>query len=257
MNKKLFLLFATLLFSSICFCQNNKDSLSNINKKLKIALRIGANISYFSNEIGPYPRRGFDNSFRVASNLSVRLEYALPKQFYLNTGLQFGTRGGNFRKRNNEVILIGDQGTQNAFDVKIYRLDYFEIPLQVGYNVRKIFDKNYTNSSSPILFSVGLVPGFNVKSDLRENFFSKGGGFGLVDADENFTNTQFDFAKNFLFSGLIELSFVTYQSKLGDFILHFSYSNTFTDVYVIDSLEGYNYKTKTGTFSLSFGFKFD
>ena len=252
----IFFLFS-FLFTISGISQDSIIVNPKVSKNYNFQIKLGATGSFFNTEISHFPKRGFDSSFRLGALFGAQINYFFKDDVFISGGLQVNSRGGQYRQKNNNVIVISDQGTENAYNRKVFILNYFEIPITVGYNVRKIFDKNYTKDKSPVFVSLGMIPAFNISSTFKQNSFSTSSGSGFGKANESFDSTTFDYANSFLLSGLFSVNFVIHQSKLGDFFNEISFSQSFADVYNIDFINSDNYKTKMSAISLNMGFRFN
>jgi hypothetical protein len=253
-------LFLVLVFLYSLKITSQNDTISDINftvpKKYNIELKIGGTGSFFNTEISHFPKNGYKSSFRLGVRFGAQFNYLIKDNFFVSGGVQLNSRGGQYKQKNNNVIIFSNEGSENAYYRKVFIVNYLEIPVTLGYNVRNVFDKNYTKQKSPVFVSLGIIPAFNIGSKFKENSFSSSSGSGFGNANESFDIIDFDYANSFLVSGLFKVNFVIRQTKEGDFFNEISYSQSFIDVYTQSVINSDNYKTKMSAISFGFGFRF-
>ena len=256
MKKKIYFSLLLLIVTLSTLSQEEEQ----IDKKNKVTFGIsaGVNFSFFNtavSELGNNKSLGYNNFFRFGSHFNARLFYQLNDYFRLESGFSYTGKGEEYRKKNNDVIIISQGNSENAYYKTRFRLDYFEIPFVVGLNLKKLF-KNVAYNTKPIFFNIGFSAAFNAKSDIRTNYYSPTGNLNrpIIDVEENFRETQFDFATPFIINFMTGFDFSHYKTKEGDFIIGVLFSQTLGDVYEQQNIS--NFKTSNSTFTFRIGFNF-
>jgi hypothetical protein len=82
-----------------------------------------------------------------------------------------------YRQENNSVIMIGQNGNEQAYNYFKYKLEYMELPLTVNYNVSPLAQDNWTS------FYIGLAPAVAVSTTTKLVFptITAGPGNGRPD----------------------------------------------------------------------------
>jgi hypothetical protein len=248
-----------LIISFSIFAQ--EDVLEDKKSKLTFGVSIGANVSFFNtpvSELGNQNSLGYNSFFRLGVNFNGRVFYKLNDFVRLESGAAYSGKGEEYRKKNNNVIIINQGGVENGYYKTRFRIDYFEIPFITGVNLKKLFKKPNFNDK-PIFVNFGVSAAFNMKSDIKSNYYSPTGSSSspIVDVEEQFRTTQFDFAKPFVLNFIVGVDFTHYQMKDSDFIVGVLFSQTLGNVYESQNISSiHNYKTSNSTFTLRVGFNF-
>lgn len=259
MSKNYGLFFFIVFVFSNSFGQDITKNQDNDFQRLVLGAGFGANISFFNDNISEFgvKNSGFNSHFRIAPSIYGTLKYKLNDAAFSESGLLLNFRGGAYIADEKDVIIISSQGGGNAKKHRRFILNYLEVPIMIGYNLRKLFSGKTSKNFKPINLALGVTGAFNLSSSFKANYYRSSGGSGfLVDAKEDFKTIDFDYANAFLGNFLIELSFVTQELKKADMWLNLRYNQSLNNVYSIDELSGNNFKTKMGTFTLGVKFEF-
>lgn len=148
------LLLVTILVNDL---QAQRFGRSRGGRKGVSLLKIGMNVNYFSGDLPG------DGAARVGLNVGLAPTIPLQGQFYLKPELSFSQRGGR---------IDYDQGFAGFDGNVVYRLNYIDLPLLIGYRV------------GPMLaVEAGGFAAFEVGGnfDFQGTFFS---GYGSFDRDD-------------------------------------------------------------------------
>ncbi|WP_353136292.1 porin family protein [Pseudopedobacter sp.] len=151
MIKKLLSLSVLVCLNVVVFAQTKKP--------LSIGLKGGLNGSFFTKDIeglGTKSNSGsndYERFFRISAFIGLTFDYAKTDRFILGTEVLYNARGMAYRKENNSVLIIGDNGTEQAYTYFKYNIDYLELPLKAGYTL---------SSSGSSMIYAGLAPAIAV-----------------------------------------------------------------------------------------------
>ncbi|NVK53112.1 MAG: outer membrane beta-barrel protein [Flavobacteriaceae bacterium] len=258
MDKKIFVF---LLFLITVFTVNaQNDTLSLKKNKITFGVNAGVNASFFNtpvSELGNEASLGYSSFFRLGANFGVRVFYHLNDYIKLESGFGYSGKGEEYRKRNPNVVIIGNGKSENAYYKTRFRLDYFEIPLIANVNLKKLF-KEANFNYKPVYFKTGFSTAFNVNSDIRTNYYTPTSGSSgpIVDVEEDFNSIPFDYAKPFILNFIAGVEFVNNHTNEGDFVIGLLFNQTLQSVYNKDIVSNYNYNTTNTTFTFKIGFLF-
>lgn len=258
--KKIKILIAVLI-SSIAFSQDKEVSEEYIVPNLTFEAGAGINVSFFNTDISEFGNSmntEFEGYIRVAPSIFGHVKYKFAEGAFLKSGIIINFRGGAYIADDNNVIVTSNQGVNKGKKHRRFRVNYLEIPVMVGYNLRKIFNKETSRKYKPINLALGFTGGFNLSSDFRYNYYqSVGKNSGpMGEVEEEFKTLDFNYANSFLANAIVELSFVADSLKNADFWMYLRYNQSLNNVYSVNQIGGENYKTKMGTFTLGFTFEF-
>lgn len=256
MNKKYVLaLSLAVLVTGIVFSQDSKQ------QKVFFGVGVGGNLSFFNTGVSAYGDKKndeFKGHFRLSPSIYTTVRYMLNNYSFLKTGLMFNFRGGAYIADDNNVIVTSNKGSSKGKKHRRFLLNYVEIPLMVGYNVRKIFDKENYENRKPINIAAGLTGAFNVSSKFKANYYKqKGSGSGpMVEVKEDFKSFDFDHANSFLMNAIVEISFLSDNIGGVNSEVTVRYNQSLGNVYNVKQLNGYNFETTMGTITLGITMEF-
>ena len=253
MKKIILLLF---LITSLSYSQSDKS-------KISFGMSLGINSSFFNtpiSELGYNKYLEYSSYIRFSSKLDLSAFYRINDYFRLESSLSYVGKGTEYRRKNNNILIIDQNGgSNNGYDKTRFRLNYIEIPLKVNINLKKIF-KSDNFEQMPVYLNVGFSGGINIKSDIRSNSYvpSSSGGGVFFDVKEKFEVTEFDFAKPFMFNSILGIGYTFQENSESKFTIDLEYSQSLQNVYQEDIIQSqYNFKTKNSSIALSFGIEFN
>lgn len=225
--------------------------IQNDQKKFRLGIKTGINISFFHSRIAAFGEDKNSNPF-IRPSLTIGLigKTRINDNLSLTTEFAWSGKGGAFRQPANDIITISSHGAEDSYYYQEFQLNYFELPAIIEINP-EIFDRKFS-------FGLGLSPMFNSNSMIKYNCYESAQAsidFGFVDVDEKAKKIEFDYANKFNCSWIIDACFEKGEGKIKG-LFGFRYSQTFFDVYSVGSLDGYNMKTKMSSISLNIGFRF-
>jgi hypothetical protein len=248
--KKAFPFFASacLLAGSLC-CNAQEQGLA-------FGVKAGLNVSSFSGRIGNF--NGASNTWeahqRYAPEIGLLARYRLHPVFALQAEVLYSLKGGAYRQKSSAVLTQTNQGFEDAYLYKNYRVNYLELPLTAQLDVSRLLNPNADPQRLHVVLEAGAAPALATGSTLRENDYSIGSGVGLVNANENWTVTAIPHARPFQ---LMPLAGVLLGVDSGPFI-SVRYSQALSNVYTISKLDGYwNMNTGMHTVTVSLGTRFN
>lgn len=236
--------------NGVSFAQENES-------KFDIGFHFGVNASFFNDRIGEFGDNDnidYDNFVRFSSVFGLKAKFKLSNIISIKPEINYHLRGGSYRRENNSVISFGSSGSEDVYYNKNYRLYYAESPLLVSFNLAKLFNKEVRAHKVQVHFNSGIAPAVNTHSSLRYNSFrTVSNGTPLADVDEEYQIEEFSHAEKFIWSYIAEISFDFQNGQQQNMFVNVRLSQTISDVFQIQELNGYNMQTKMTTFVLGFG----
>ena len=249
-------LLLSILITSLSYSQSDIP-------KVFIGLGLGTNSSFFNSsvsELGNNESLGYSSYFRFSAQASVSVFYKVNDYLRVESGIKYVGKGTEYRKKNNNVIIISDRGTENAYHKTRFRLNYLEIPIKTNINLKKVF-KSSNFEYLPVYLTLGLSGAINIKSDLRSNSYVPGnsrGGNVTFEVKERFETTAFNYAKPFILNSIISIKYIFIENISNRLSINLEYNQSLQNVYNDNLIQSqYNFKTKNGSISLSFGIEFN
>ena len=108
---------------------------------LIFGIKTGISGSFFTKDVNEFdPSSDFKNPvfqrfFRPTGQFGVTVDYMLKERVSLGAEILYVGRGTGYRRKNNNVLIIGGNGSQDAYDYFRYKIDYIELPFTINYNV--------------------------------------------------------------------------------------------------------------------------
>jgi hypothetical protein len=246
-----------LLCGSIYAQQNN----AALDTKWSYGLHAGFTINYFNthvSELGNNDDLGYESSFRLSAQLGIGLQYKINDLFRIKSGLRYNGRGMQYRKRNEDIIITGSNGTENGYQKTRFRLDYLEVPMQFSVNLSQLSESE-KDHSFPLFANIGFVPGFNILSDIRYNSYNPSGSSGsqFQEVRESFSKESFDYATPFIMNASIGFMVLVRDDNDAKIWLDVEYLQSLNNVYNSSEIpSNENYDTRIGTISFGLLFEF-
>lgn len=243
MKKNLLMLFVFL------FALGEVNAQQQGTSNLKLGFKAGINLSSFTNKedmlmmLSGVSYSSFESYFRVSAMAGITAEYKLNPKFSLNTELLYNTRGMAYRRPNNSVVLIGENGAEQAYDYYKFMIDYVELPLMASYFI--------VPSIKPTAFNVylGLAPGIAVSKRAKMDYPEVTAGPGQGQAD---VNGDLGYVNSFNASGL--LGFKVERKLESGLAVVVDLRGSYAFLPVFEKKVNVDTKMLTGTFAL--GIKF-
>ncbi|CAL2087756.1 OMP_b-brl_2 domain-containing protein [Tenacibaculum sp. 190524A02b] len=261
MIRKAILIVVLTLFNLGGFAQEQEEKNKN---KISFGLSGGVNLGFLGSPIGELGNNkalDYNSYFRLGMNLNAKVYYRVNDYLRLQSGISYQGRGTEYRRKNNNVLIINTGGgSEGAYHKTRYRLDYVDIPVVLGVNLRKLF-KDPDFDYKPIHFNVGFSAGFLTKSDIKSNYYASHGGSSgpFVEVNEDFREREFDHGKSFVPNMILGVSFVHYEQEDFQLTIDVNYQQSFGGVNkgAILTESEYNYDTNTSVLGISFGINFN
>lgn len=176
MKKIILTSFLTLtLLASINAQQTNE-------KKITFGVKTGINFSSFTNNAladraATFPNTNeFESFFRISALAGVSATYLVNDKVCLHGELLYNTRGMAYRQENNSIIMIGDNGNEQAYDIFKFNVDYVELPLFVSYS--------FTTPEKLFNGYLGVAPAIAVVKETKMDYEEVTAGPGQGKADQ-------------------------------------------------------------------------
>lgn len=214
-----------------------------------LGIKLGANLSKFSSEVGDYsssnPYYSWKNCFREGGPvIGGMMNFKLSKIASIQAEMLYNSKGGRSKKESNEVqyettnTYYGTTTTSSAYNYKVYRVNYIEVPLLAN------IDLTHGNG---FCLQAGIAPSFAISSKLRENAYIL--NTNDESAKEKWHVSDFPYANRF------NASLILGAAALSDsWYLDLRYTKTLRDTYSIEKLDDvWNMKATMTTFSFSIG----
>ncbi|ACU03746.1 porin family protein [Pedobacter heparinus] len=226
---------------------------SSFVKPVIFGLKGGLNASFFTKDVDLFDpaSSGNDPSFRrflrAAAFAGITVDYMVGERFSVGAEVLYNARGMAYRQKNNSVIMIGQNGAEQAYNYFKYKVDYLELPLTAGYNVLPVASDNWLTGY------VGLAPAIAINKAVKLDYPKPNAGPWEGQADKS---GNLDGVRTFNTSMLAGIQFGGVPSFVGAYAdLRASYTlfPVFTEN---NSLSGNNLNTRMLSFSFGIGLKF-
>lgn len=113
----------------------------SFQKVIKVGVKAGITGSVFTSDVEPFDPRipgyhyTFENYLRIAGYGGVTLDYEVGPRLSVGAEVLYNARGMAYREENYDVVIIGDDGEEQAYNYFIFNVDYIELPVTVNFNV--------------------------------------------------------------------------------------------------------------------------
>lgn len=226
---------------------------SSFVEPVVFGFKVGLNASLFTEDVNSFdPFSSFyDSSFqrfvRASGFAGVTVDYMVTERFSVGAEVLYNSRGMAYRQKNNNVMMIGRDGAEQAYNFFKYKIDYLELPLTANYNVLDVASDNWLTGY------LGLAPAVAVSKKVKLDYPKVNAGPGEEEPDQQ---SELNNVRSFNTSVLAGIQFGSVPSFMGWYVdLRSSY--TLLPVFNGDiNLNGDNLNTRMFTFSLGMGVKF-
>lgn len=222
-------------------------------EQLKFGLKAGINASFFNSGVRPFDsqnRRYYSANFkpfvRASGYGGITLDYEFNGSFSIGGELTYSAKGMSYREKNNDVMVVGEEGTEQAYNYFNYQIDYIELPLIVNYRF-------YTSSAIWLKGYAGLAKSIAVRKKTVLDFAESN-----VGPDDSQPSKKADLKDVRSLNGTIMAGF-----KLGENKEKYGFYADLRGAYTINPVfnkkfgeQGNHLDTHMTTFSLGIGFKF-
>lgn len=112
----------------------------SFQKVIKIGVKAGVAASVFTKDVSPFDPRipgyydTFENFVRIGGFGGVTLDYDITSRISIGAELLYTSRGMTYREDNDDVVLYGENGEQQAYNYFNFAIDYMELPVTISYN---------------------------------------------------------------------------------------------------------------------------
>ena len=242
------ILFAMVMFSKPCVSQN-----IGVNK-VKFGVRLGMNGSFFSQKIGyfgmDYSSDLWENYLRFSPVFGIVLNYEVSKIISVQGELLYSFKGGSVRKKA-DVLQQTNNGLQAAYNYRNMRVDYLEMPILVNIDLHKLLEP--TSDRLCVNLQTGIAPSINTSASLRQNSYSIGSGYGLVDAKENWSVSEIPYTTANGFNTSIIIGLMLHEPSK-KYFMDIRYTRSLFDTFAQERISSNSpMKATINTFSMSFG----
>jgi hypothetical protein len=121
----------------------------SFQKIIKVGLKAGVSGSVFTKDVEPFDPHipgyydTFENFVRFAGYGGVTLDYDISPRFSIGAELLYSARGMAYREENDEVLIIGDEGEEQAYNYFNFNVDYIELPVTANFSVLPLASKTW------------------------------------------------------------------------------------------------------------------
>lgn len=121
----------------------------SFQKVIKVGVKAGVSGSVFTKDVEPFDPHifgyydTFENFVRLAGYGGVTLDYDISPRFSLGAEVLYNARGMSYREENYDVVIIGDEGEEQAYNYFNFNVDYIELPIIVNFNVLSLDSKTW------------------------------------------------------------------------------------------------------------------
>ncbi|WP_075603520.1 outer membrane beta-barrel protein [Saccharicrinis aurantiacus] len=253
--------FKYLIIGVLCFVTHTSIAQQHF-EGINWGFKLGLLNNNFDSDVGPWTdpvalkETGNSNPFQKVGNIGIQLGgfigYDFNDYLALQADLQYTHKGEEYTRASNQVYKVYSNGGSSSEEEFIrYQLRYIELPLAIRITPIRRFS-----------IKLGISPGFNIYSKIKYNSWIEDSNNKLlneypfnqmeIDAVKQETDkVDFDYASPVIISGLAELN---YNMKRG--FLFISYNASFTDIFSVNKLNGYNYQTTDAYVSFGYGIRF-
>ena len=251
-----YVLFFALL--NTCISANLYAQADNSGKKVRFGLKTGITQSSFTRDVGvfdPSASGGTTSSYtdykryiRISSLFGIVTRYQLTPAVNFGAELLYAGRGAAYRKENNSVVIISNQGAGKAYDYYKFRINYLELPLTAIWNLT-------SNSNGETDFSLygGIVPALSTDQSTSYHSYQTSSGSQVASSTKK--EGELKYVRTFNVSTVAGLQLATRTA--GSLFFNAQISNSLLPVFKHATTdEGHNLNTSMWTATIGIGVMF-
>jgi outer membrane protein with beta-barrel domain len=177
MNKYLFIALAMALGLSA-------RAQISFQKVIKVGVKAGITGSVFTRDVEPFDPHisgyydTFENFVRVAGYGGLTLDYDIGPRLSIGAEVLYSAKGMSYREDNDDVVIIGDDGEEQAYNYFNFNVDYIELPVTLNFNVLPLDSKTWLKVYGGIARAAAVhkktklkypdVRGYDAPDDVKE-----------------------------------------------------------------------------------------
>ncbi len=248
-----------LIIALTFFIFNLKTHAQKFNfTKVHLSLKAGLNLSSFTDNVGQFDKKSpnfnnspfayYENYFRITGLVGIKADYSVGKSFSVAAELLYNGRGAAYRGKNDNVVLIDNNGAQTAYDYFKFQIDYIELPLLAQYS----FTKPRANAS--FLIYGGIAPAITVNTGTKYFYYSNSDGTPV--ANQSSKSGPLENVNGFNLSPVLGFQFGGKRTLPAQFFADLRFEYSLLPVFNTSSIDGYNFQTNLWTSGFGIGIRF-
>jgi hypothetical protein len=156
----------------------------SFQKVIRVGVKAGITGSVFTRDVEPFDPHipgyydTFTNFVRVAGYGGVTLDYDIGPRLSIGAEVLYNARGMSYQEENDDVVIIGDDGEEQAYNYFNFNVDYIELPVTVNFNVLPLDSKTWLKVYGGIARAAAVhkktklkypdVRGYDAPDDVKE-----------------------------------------------------------------------------------------
>ena len=156
----------------------------SFQKVIRVGVKAGITGSVFTRDVEPFDPHipgyydTFENYARLGGYGGLTLDYDIGPRLSVGAEVLYNARGMAYREENYDVVIIGDDGEEQAYNYFSFNVDYIELPVTLNFNVLPLDSRTWLKVYGGIARAVAVhkktkikypdVAGYDAPDDVKE-----------------------------------------------------------------------------------------